>query len=195
MATLEDIREVKELFDEREKESKKIKNKIKNKYQYQSYNLDPTNPKIWLEMWEAYNLQYTNSLTKIEIKKMICDTTELKPTNAKKSVDIAIELDVLTKTTKQNQLEYFPANPNMRPELYLCNVESYIDVDIWKKLWENQEFSKIDVIDKSQFNNACEEFFNKYNKYEIKAIKELGLVSNIISESDDGIIFVGLRED
>jgi len=191
MATPDGIKEIKQLFNQRQQEYKINKKEIHDELGNQFYNHDPTIPKFWLKIWDSYNRPYLDFLTRNGIKRGVFETTDFGQEKAEKAINVAIELDMLTEIPGQ---KYFPAIPKTKPEFYLHNAGSYVDADIWKDFWDTQSFSKTSVINKNQFDKACQDYFDEYNENEIRAIKEIGLTSNIISESDDGYIFVGVKK-
>jgi len=188
MATQEAIHEVREMFG-RDREAEYKNNGMSTKERRYFINHPPTDPEMWLEVWHEYGQSYTDSLPKTKIKRMFSQLVFLPEEKAEELVDIAIDLDVFV----GEDPSYLPPAPNLIPELYVDDVSKYIDEDFWAKFWKDNGLSKTSVISNKEFDRILQQSFENKNK--AIAIKELGLVSNLISNVDEGVIYVGLESE
>jgi len=189
MATQETIDEVREMFVERAREIDSKEKAMSTKQRRSFINHPPTDPEIWLDVWHEYGRSYTNGLPMAEIKRRISQLTILEEKKAEELVEIAMDCDMFVGSDQS----YLPPAPDMRPELYFDDVSKYIDEGFWAKFWDDNDFSKTRVISNEEFDKALQQSFKNKNK--VRAIKELGLVANLISKVDNGIIYVGLESE
>lgn len=179
------VTEVEDLFKHRRRNYIKQKESILNKNQPLSCEFDPTIPDIWMDVWDYYDITYTDTLSKQKIIEGLCAISDNSKKESKTAVNIAIDLDILRVIATPNE-QFFVLEPDKFPEAYLDNISEYIGYNLWECFWEDNSFGKNISIKKNKFDQACKDYFDETNNA-VEAIKEIGFVSGIIEKNNGKI--------
>lgn len=185
MVAKRNVTEVEDLFKHRRRNYVKQKESILNKNQPLSCEFDPTIPDIWIDVWDYYDIIYTDTLSKQKIIEGLCAISDNSNKESKTAVNIAIDLDILNDIPTSNE-QFFVLEPNKLPEAYLDNISEYIGYDFWRCFWEDNLFAKSTPIEENKFDQACKDYFDESNNA-VEAIKEVGFVSGIIEKNNGKI--------